>query len=57
MIYIIGIIPTYWLSFRTIEPGKEANMIVLAANPINDISNTKKIDGKFVDREKILLNR
>ena len=34
----------------------------LAANPVNDISNTKKIeaiinDGKFVDREKILLNR
>jgi len=46
----------------TIEPGKEADMIVLAANPINDISNTKKIDaviydGKIVDRKKILLNR
>jgi imidazolonepropionase-like amidohydrolase len=46
----------------TIEHGKEADMIVLRASPIYDISNTKKIeaiidDGKLVDREKILLNR
>jgi predicted amidohydrolase YtcJ len=46
----------------TIENGKEADMIVLAANPIDNISNTKKIeaiinDGKLVDNEKILLNR
>jgi imidazolonepropionase-like amidohydrolase len=46
----------------TVENGKEADMIVLAANPIDNISNTKKIeaiinDGKLVDREKILLNR
>lgn len=46
----------------TIENGKEANMIILAANPIDNISNTQKIeaiinDGKFVDRDKILLNR
>jgi imidazolonepropionase-like amidohydrolase len=46
----------------TIEPGKEADMIVLTANPVTNISNTKKIEaiineGKFVDREKILLNR
>jgi imidazolonepropionase-like amidohydrolase len=46
----------------TIEHGKEADMIVLAASPIYNISNTKKIeaiidDGKLVDREKILLNR
>ena len=37
-------------------------MIILAANPIDIISNTKKIeaiinDGKLVDRYKILLNR
>jgi imidazolonepropionase-like amidohydrolase len=32
----------------TIENGKEVDMIVLAANPIDNISNTKK---------KILLNR
>jgi imidazolonepropionase-like amidohydrolase len=46
----------------TIEPGKEADMIVLAASSVHDISNTEKIeaiinDGKFIDREKILLNR
>jgi imidazolonepropionase-like amidohydrolase len=46
----------------TIEPGKEADMIVLTANPVTNISNTKKIEaiineGKFVDREKILLDR
>jgi imidazolonepropionase-like amidohydrolase len=46
----------------TIENGKEADMIVLAANPIDNISNTKKIDaiihdGKLVDRDRILLNR
>ena len=46
----------------TIENEKEADMIVLAANPIDNISNTKKIeaiinDGKLVDRDKILLNR
>jgi imidazolonepropionase-like amidohydrolase len=46
----------------TIEHGKEADMIVLRASPIYNISNTKKIeaiidDGKLVDREKILLNR
>ncbi|HEY6885165.1 MAG TPA: amidohydrolase family protein [Nitrososphaeraceae archaeon] len=46
----------------TIENGKEADMIILGANPIDNISNTKKIeaiinDGKLVDRDKILLNR
>ena len=46
----------------TIENGKEADMIILAANPIDNINNTKKIeaiinDGKLVDREKISLNQ
>jgi imidazolonepropionase-like amidohydrolase len=46
----------------TIENGKEADMIVLAANPIDNISNTKKIeaiinDGKLVNRQKISLNQ
>jgi imidazolonepropionase-like amidohydrolase len=41
----------------TIENGKEADMIVLAANPIDNISNTNMIeaiinDGKLVDRQK-----
>lgn len=43
----------------TIEPGKQADMIVLSENPLEDISNTKKIeavisDGRFVDRELII---
>jgi imidazolonepropionase-like amidohydrolase len=39
----------------TIEPGKQADMIILSDNPLNDISNTNKIeavisDGQFVNR-------
>jgi imidazolonepropionase-like amidohydrolase len=40
----------------TIEAGKQADIIILSANPEDDISNTKKIeavmdDGRFVDRK------
>jgi imidazolonepropionase-like amidohydrolase len=28
----------------TIEPGKQADMIILSDNPIDNISNTKKIE-------------
>jgi imidazolonepropionase-like amidohydrolase len=28
----------------TIEPGKQADMIILSENPLDDISNTKKIE-------------
>ena len=46
----------------TIENGKEADMIVIATNPIDNISNTKNIeaiinDGKLVNRKEILLNQ
>jgi imidazolonepropionase-like amidohydrolase len=39
----------------TIAPGKQADMIILSDNPMDDISNTKKIeavisDGQFLDR-------
>ena len=39
----------------TIQPGKQADIIVLSANPIQNISNTKGIeavmvDGRFADR-------
>jgi len=42
-----------------IEPGKQADMIVLSENPLDDIRNTKKIeavisDGRFVDRKLII---
>jgi imidazolonepropionase-like amidohydrolase len=45
----------------TIENGKEADIIVLVANPIDNISNIKKIEaiinnGKLFDREKTLSN-
>lgn len=33
----------------TIEPGKEADMIILRSNPIENISNTKEIDAVIVD--------
>ena len=43
----------------TIVPGKEADMIILKANPADNISNTKNIeavinDGKIVDRKSLL---
>jgi imidazolonepropionase-like amidohydrolase len=39
----------------TLEPGKQADMIVLSENPLDDISNTKKIEavinnGQLIDR-------
>ncbi|MGB7559154.1 MAG: amidohydrolase family protein, partial [Nitrososphaeraceae archaeon] len=43
----------------TIEPGKQADMIVLSDNPLDDIRNTKKIeavivDGQFIDNKQII---
>lgn len=42
----------------TIEPGKQADMIVLSENPLDDISNTKKIEavinnGQLIDRVEV----
>jgi imidazolonepropionase-like amidohydrolase len=37
----------------TIESGKQADMIVLSENPLDDISNTKKIEGVIVDGQFI----
>jgi imidazolonepropionase-like amidohydrolase len=37
----------------TIETGKQADMIVLSENPLDDISNTKKIEGVIVDGQFI----
>jgi imidazolonepropionase-like amidohydrolase len=39
----------------TIEPGKQADMIILSDNPVDSISNTKKIEavihnGQFIKR-------
>jgi imidazolonepropionase-like amidohydrolase len=33
----------------TIQPGKQANMVVLSANPLQNISNTKRIEAVIVD--------
>jgi imidazolonepropionase-like amidohydrolase len=45
----------------TIQSGKQADIIVLSANPIQNISNTKGIeavivDGRFPDRQQSLVN-
>lgn len=39
----------------TIEPGKQADMIILSDNPVDSMSNTKKIEalihnGQFIKR-------
>lgn len=55
-------LPATWLGIDdkigTIETGKYADLILLDANPLDDISNTRKISGVFVngqwvDRAKI----
>ncbi|RWI57051.1 MAG: hypothetical protein EOR16_15760 [Mesorhizobium sp.] len=40
----------------SVEPGKRADLVVLSANPVDDILNTMKIEqvmlaGRFIDRE------
>ena len=42
----------------TIEPGKEADILILSANPVTDIENTKQIDavisnGRIIERPNI----
>jgi imidazolonepropionase-like amidohydrolase len=42
----------------TIEPGKQSDMLILSANPIEDIENTKRIDavisnGRIIERSNI----
>jgi imidazolonepropionase-like amidohydrolase len=37
----------------TIESGKQADLIVLSENPLDDISNTKKIEAVIADRQFI----
>lgn len=45
--------------FGTVEPGKQANLLVLAANPLEDIRNTRALDliihgGVVIDRSSLL---
>jgi imidazolonepropionase-like amidohydrolase len=42
--------------FGTIEPGKRADLLVLGANPLDDIRNTRSLEvviseGEVIDRE------
>jgi imidazolonepropionase-like amidohydrolase len=38
-----------YLRFTVVQPGKQANMVVLSANPLQNISNTKRIEAVIVD--------
>jgi imidazolonepropionase-like amidohydrolase len=38
----------------TVEPGKTANLVLLTANPLDDIRNTRKIDA-VVLKGKLLM--
>ena len=45
--------------FGTIEPGKRADLLLLAANPLDDIRNTRTLelvilDGAVTDRSSLL---
>jgi len=46
-------LPSEWLEINskvgTVEPGKFADLILLDANPLDDIKNTRKISGVFVN--------
>ena len=50
-------LPATWLEIDdkigTVEVGKFADLILLDANPLNDINNTRKISGVFVNGQWI----
>jgi imidazolonepropionase-like amidohydrolase len=41
----------------TIEPGKEADMIVLTADPVTNISNTEKIEAIINEGKLITVHK
>ena len=48
--------------YGTIEPGKRADLLILAANPLEDIRNTRSLEvviseGSIVDRDALLGER
>jgi imidazolonepropionase-like amidohydrolase len=48
--------------FGTLEPGKRADLLILGANPLDDIRNTRSLEvviseGRVVDRQAVLRHR
>jgi imidazolonepropionase-like amidohydrolase len=37
----------------TLEPGKSADLVVLNANPLDDIKNTRKIDSVYIAGNRV----
>jgi len=37
----------------TLEPGKSADLVVLNANPLDDIKNTRKIDAVYIAGNRV----
>ena len=41
----------------TVESGKQADMVILSENPLEDIRNTRKIETVIVDGQLLIVNR
>jgi imidazolonepropionase-like amidohydrolase len=49
----------HWKNIGVIEAGRDADILVLSANPLDDLENLENIDrlylaGKLVDRKSLL---
>jgi hypothetical protein len=49
----------HWANIGLIEAGRDADLLILSANPVTDLENLKKIDmlllkGKLIDRKSLL---
>jgi imidazolonepropionase-like amidohydrolase len=41
----------------TVESGKQADMVILSENPLDDIRNTRKIETVIADGQLLIVNR